>query len=182
MVIPDCFNLEVPLPGYVPLHIRKQAGSHDATPTPECPVTSSANPEEDDDSDVEMLLLPESITVQQQQQPSGENPLPNDLPSGSLGSIPKPKPVIQPPPTSPLTSPSAPRRASSNFTPGRMTLKNVKDARILHPVTIATGLMNTLTDIVQDRVFLVSKPSVPEGTSPATQEEDSDTEETYEVL
>ncbi len=171
VVIPDCFNLDVPLADYTPLHLRRK----ELTPTSslvshDSHVTSSTDgPQDGEVSEVEILEAPPTYP------PSG----------GVLGlppstdSLPRPKPESQPEPESQLKgSPSTARRPSSKFVPQKVTLSTVKASGRRHPFFIATGVMNTLTDLVQEHVRI--KPEA-EPQPPPNKEEESDNEDAFEV-
>ena len=132
VVIPDCFNLELPLSAHSPrpshdlmtrscedeYMIGSHDQSHDSTvPPPSEPVTN----------------------------PTTLSP-PQD-------SVPRPKPNPQTPPTSePKATSSAgtsPQTGRRSFVPERVTLRDVKDARLTNPLTVASGLVNTVTHLVE---------------------------------
>ena len=71
-------------------------------------------------------------------------------------------------------SPDTARKA--NFVPERITLKQVKDSRIYNPITMATGLVNTVTDLVDKRVHFG-----PKKTPPPQDSSSSDSDDDFEV-
>ena len=44
---------------------------------------------------------------------------------------------------------ASPHTDRRQFVPARVTLRGVKDARLRNPLTMATGLVNTVTDLVE---------------------------------
>ena len=177
VVIPDCFNLDIPLEGYVPLHLRKQEEeSHDGHITPE--------PEgQMDESDLE--IIEDSFAGSLRAQGSGEA----TTIQPSLDSIPRPKPaasttepaLTSEPPTQ-NQPPGGPRRAS-NFVPERVTLKNVRDAGIRNPLTVATGLVNSFSDLVEEHLRFggSKKPQLQFEESVGEEEGEKSEEEVFEV-
>ena len=76
-------------------------------------------------------------------------------------------------------SPDTARKAS--FVPERITLKQVKESRQYNPLTVATGLVNTVTDMVDKRVNFGPK-KTSDDAPPTTQDSStSDSDEDFEV-
>ena len=76
-------------------------------------------------------------------------------------------------------SPDTARKA--NFVPERITLKQVKESRRYNPITVATGLVNTVTDLVDKSVNFGPKKTT-DDTPPTTQDSStSDSDEDFEV-
>ena len=72
-------------------------------------------------------------------------------------------------------SPDAARKA--NFVPERITLKQVKESRCYNPTTVATGLVNTVTDLVDKRVNFGPKKTTDDAPpTPSTSDSDEDFE------
>ena len=162
VVIPDCFNLDLPLSGHAPLP------SHDAM-TRSCDLSLNIDPtagpcDQFTVSHDVMTQSHESVMTPTHAEPvthlpsaSFEPVTHQPLPSASEDSIPRPKPEPQAPPTSdppktasPGTSPRAGRRG---FVPEPVTLRGVKDARLINPLTVATGLVNTVAHLVEGLGF-----------------------------
>lgn len=146
VIIPDCFDLNKPLPGY----------DRDLTP----PAT------QDQQAEGEESVIEEPPTPQ----PTTELPS-TKLPSEPHGATP---PAV-------TTSPPTARKGSF----GRVTLQTVKDGGFRNPLTIATGFMNTMSNLVEEHVRFV--PSVicspiahTEGTQ-SQERNESDNEEMFEV-
>ena len=153
VVIPDCFNLDLPLstdPSRTDVNtscddFEFMAGLYD-----QVSVTDDV-----------MLQSHDSIVVHEPT--SSEtivNPAPVPLPEDSVpvpvpppeDSAPHPISEPQAPPTSdPQTTPpgTSPRMRRREFVPERVTLREVKDARLLNPLTVATGLVNTVAHLVE---------------------------------
>jgi hypothetical protein len=74
-------------------------------------------------------------------------------------------------------SPDTARKA--NFVPERITLKQVKESRRYNPITVATGLVNTVTDLVDKRVNFGPKTTSADNAPPTSSSSDSD--EDFEV-
>ena len=74
-------------------------------------------------------------------------------------------------------SPDTARKA--NFVPERITLKQVKESRLYNPITVATGLVNTVTDLVDKRVNFGPKTTTADDAPPTSSSSDSD--EDFEV-
>ena len=140
VVIPDCFNPEVPLSGHVPLSVRRRDGDTDT------PLTRSTESCQEGPSEA---LGPMAGQLVFQESSSSEDP----------------------------QATAAPPHA---FVPDRLTLKRVKEGGLFHPLAVATGLVNTVADMVQEKVHVapVKKP-LPPSTPPTAEEEHS--EEEYEV-
>ena len=139
VVIPDCFNLDVPLSTSCPSLTRSCDQMDD--------VTRSHEPMDD------IMSQSHDDTVVPQLTPSDPVEIPASSPSQSQqDSSPCPKPRPQTPPTSaePKVTPTAsPRMGRRPFVPERVTLRGVKDARLTNPLTVATGLVNTVADLVE---------------------------------
>ena len=143
VVIPDCFNLELPLTANSPDPSRDlmtrsceefeyMTGSHDQSA-----VTNDVMTQSHDSS-----VAPPSEPV--------TNPATLSPPQDSA---PRPKPNPQTPPTSEpkatLSAGTSPRTGRRSFVPERVTLRDVKDARLTNPLTVATGLVNTVAHLVE---------------------------------
>ena len=130
VIIPDCFDLDKPLPGYS--SIRSTTSLNEPTDSINS-HTSKDEPKVDDPTD----------------------------PQPSVGGA----------------SPETARKA--NFVLERITLKQVKDGRLYrNPITLATGLVNTVTDLVDRRIhFGPCKP----GEAPPTDSSSSDSDDAFEV-
>ena len=131
VVIPDCFNLDIPLTSHSAPQSMTQSyddfqlaadTSHDPAPTT---------------TDDVMMRSCDSV-------------LPNEQPT------PVPIPHVEPgqktPPTAsnePKTTGASPQTDRRQFVPPRVTLRGVKDARLRNPLTMATGFVNTVTDLVE---------------------------------
>lgn len=92
----------------------------------------------------------------------------------------------QPPDTVETSSPgSSPPRGRKEFVPRRYTLQNVKDARLYtNPLALATGLVNTVSDLVSERVRIAQsgkKGSDDVTTEPQVGEEEDSDDEEFEV-
>lgn len=147
VIIPDCFDLNKPLPGY----------DRDLTP----PATQDQQAE-GEESVIEEPPTPQATTEL--------------LPSTQLPSEPHGM-------TPPAVTTSPPTARKGSF--GRVTLQTVKDGGFRNPLTIATGFMNTMSDLVEEHVRFV--PSVicspithTEGTQ-SQERNESDNEEMFEV-
>ena len=134
VVIPDCFNLDIPLTSHSAPHSMTHS-RHDfvltgTSPDP-APTTAAAA------GDV-MARSSDSTPV----------PVPSQPP------VPHVDPGQQTPPTAavpnkPKTTGASPQTERRQFVPSRVTLRGVKDARLRNPLTMATGLVNTVTDLVE---------------------------------
>ena len=76
-------------------------------------------------------------------------------------------------------SPDTARKA--NFVPERITLKQVKESRLYNPITMATGLVNTVTDLVDKRVNFSPKKSTDDAPPTTHDSSTSDSDEDFEV-
>ena len=141
VIIPDCFDLNKPLPGY------------DCDPTPPANQDQQA---EEVESMVEEPPTP---------QPTEELPS-TELPSQPHGT------------TSPAVTTSPPTARKGSF--GRVTLKTVKDGGFRNPFTIATGFMNTMSDLVEEHVRFIP-PVLCAPTVTTEDRNESDNEEMFEV-
>ncbi len=167
MVIPECFNLDVPLTDYTPLHLRKK----EATPTSslDIHVTSAVDNSRDQDSDVEVLEAPPTAP------PTSNSGVPPPLAEKPLQQSP---PVPTQPEAMPQASPPTTRRPLSQFVPEKPTLQTVRDSGCRAPFFIAAGVVNTLTGFVEERMRF--KPE-PKPQDLLKTEEESDNEDLYEV-
>ena len=110
---------------------------------------------------------------------SGEQEASNNPPSSD--SIPKPKPAAVNEQTM-ATSPTTARR--TGFVPERKTLRDVKAAGIRNPLTIASGFVNTVAGMMEERVWFGPRKTTRDPQPEETKKEDqsdSDSEETFEV-
>ena len=65
----------------------------------------------------------------------------------------------------------------ANFVPERITLKQVKESRCYNPITMATGLVNTITDLVDKCInFGPEKTKDDAPPTPSTSDSDEDFE------
>ena len=122
VVIPECFNLNVPLFSHSP---------HPHTLTQSC-------------DDFELMTPP-------QESPPPTN---DDITTRSCESPHTPaEPEHRNPPDATIdpkiSSGASPRSGRRLFVPERVTLRGVKDARLRNPLTVATGLVNTVSDLVE---------------------------------
>ena len=122
VVIPECFNLNVPLFSHSP---------HPHTLTQSC-------------DDFELMIPP-------QESPPPTN---GDITTRSCESPHTPaEPEHRNPPDATIdpkiSSGASPRSGRRLFVPERVTLRGVKDARLRNPLTVATGLVNTVSDLVE---------------------------------
>lgn len=69
-----------------------------------------------------------------------------------------------------MNTPPPVHKSSSSYTPGRTTLSDAWTSRCRNPVTYALGLMNTVTDMVEQHVHFVEPP---EETPPTQPDEES---------
>ena len=181
VVIPDCFNLDVPLKGYVPLHLRKEEEEE----THDSHMTLHANLEDQgDDSDLEIIEDP----FVRSSRPQGGEEVITEQPS--LDGIPRPKSptsTTKPAPTSELPAQNYPpgsSKTASSFVPERITLKNVRDARIRNPLTLATGLVNSFSDLMQEHLHFGGSKKQPQLQFEETKEDeegDKSEEDIFEV-
>ena len=120
VVIPDCFNLDIPLTSHSAPHSMTHS-RHDFVLT-------------------------------------GTSPDPAPTTAAAAGDVMPPVPHVDPgqqtPPTAavpnkPKTTGASPQTERRQFVPSRVTLRGVKDARLRNPLTMATGLVNTVTDLVE---------------------------------
>ena len=139
VVLPDCFDLDKPLPGFSSLRSLNSINK---------PTTSIKS------HDSHVTSQDGSIT------PKVEAPA--DAQPAPVGGA----------------SPDAARKAS--FVPERITLKQVKDGRLYrNPITVATGIVNTVTELVDKRVNFVPKKTVED--PPNEESDSSDSDDTFEV-
>ena len=140
VVIPDCFDLDKPLPGFS--SIRSLSSLNE----PSASLKSH---------DSHVTSQDETVP------PKVEAPAdPQLVPVGGA-------------------SPDAARKA--NFVPERITLKQVRDSRLYcNPITVATGLVNTVTDLVDKRVNFAPKKMVEVPPNEESDTSDSD-DEAFEV-
>ena len=135
VVIPDCFNLNVPLPTQ---HMTQSCEDLEITPnTHSTPPTTS--------NDV-MTKSCDSIPAPAPSAPVFISFQPSPVP------VPHTQPENQTPPeptNEPKTTGASPRSGRRSFVPERVTLREVKDARLRNPLTVATGLLNTVSDLVE---------------------------------
>ena len=142
VVIPDCFNLNLPLLSTPQQHLSQFHIATDYTCT---------SRDKTDDNDV----MSQSHDSSEHPQggnpptvPSVTNPVP--IPPPPQVSVPrKTEPEKQTPPTNTPPAGTSPRMGRRPFVPGRVTLREVKDGRLTNPLTVATGLVNTVTDLVE---------------------------------
>ena len=141
VVIPDCFDVSKPLPGYTPPVIQPQY------PVPP-PILSHDVMTRSSDSHITSSIVEE------------------------------PKPTL----TNSTPSQTTPPTARREYVPQRVTLKNVRDARMYRrPFTVATGLVNTMSDLVSRKVK-IAPPRKPEEVGVVnSMEEDSSSDEEFEV-
>ena len=151
VVIPDCFNFDLPLSAHTSHDVMTRscdefeymAGSHDQFTMTDDIMTRSHD----------------STVVHE---PTPSEPVTDQVPPPPEDSVPCPKPEPQTPPTwepkttATGTSPQMRRRA---FVPERVTLRGVKDARLTNPLTVATGLVNTVAHLVEGLVIPGKKKS-----------------------
>ena len=136
VVIPDCFDLDKPLPGFS--SIRSTTSLDD-------PTASIKSRDGHVTSQDEIPPPKVDVTV------TGE-------------------------PTVGGASPDTARKA--NFVPERITLKQIKDGRrYRNPITVATGLVNTVTDLMDRRINFGPKKTPPTDSSSS----DSDDDDAFEV-
>ena len=158
VVIPDCFDLDKPLPGFSVQNslVASSIASHDSH------VTSLSNQNQDEPPE-----YCEAVTSDGPLSPLGvvlEQPRSNDTPT-----------TQQTPPT-----------VRREFVPQPMTLKTVKDCRMYYnPLNVATGFMNTVSNLVEERLRIGpgKKQQQSESQQPAVgqlQEVESE-DETFEV-
>ena len=139
VVIPDCFDLDKPLPGFS--SIRSTTSLDDPTASIKSCGSHVTSQDEIPQPKVDVLV-------------TGVDPEP------SVGGA----------------SPDTARKA--NFVPERITLKQIKDGRRYHnPITVATGLVNTVTDLVDRHIHFGPKKTPPTDSSSS----DSDDDDTFEV-
>ena len=127
VVIPDCFNLDIPLSSHsAPHSVTHSRGDFDLTGTSPGPAPTTATAADD--------VMTRSSDSTPSQPP-----------------VPHVDPGQQTPPTAavPKTTGASPQTERRRFVPSRVTLREVKDARIRNPLTMATGLVNTVTDLVE---------------------------------
>ena len=142
VVIPDCFDLDKPLPGFS--SIRSTTSLDDPTA---------------------------SIKSRDSHVTSKDDTVPPKV------EAPPPRPAERSPPSSSETSPETVRKMT--FVPQRITLRQVKDSRLYrNPITMATGLVNTVTDLVDKRVHFGPKKSEE---APPKEESESDSDDSFEV-
>ena len=192
VIVPDCFDLNKPLSQF-PLAYQELEASALSSVTPplgSCDGSHVTQTRDGDISDAEVIekeaTIVSSETVNSSVKSTSEEdtptttdaPLPSDgLPTPDDVPLPKPSSAT----ASPATSPPTGRKAE--FVPSRITLKNVKDARMYHsPLAVATGLVNTVSDLVQDHVHLVPPATAAKKQTPRlVLGEDSDSEDNFEV-
>ena len=144
VVIPDCFNLDVPLSTCLSHDFTTQScddfefmnGSHDQFVAPDDIMTKS--------HDSVVVHTPPTTDSR----PTVPVPSPPQVPA------PYPGPQSQTIAAEPTVNPTAaagtsPRTGRRLFVPERVKLRDVKDARLTNPLTVATGLMNTMADLVE---------------------------------
>ena len=142
VIIPDCFNLELPLSTHPHDFMTRSCDyldcmtsshdnindvmvqSHDSIMSP-TPIVSNLVP------------IPPQVTIPDTTTTTNK-PEHQTLPTNN----PKTTAAHKIPSTSPRTG----RRP---FVPERVTLRGVKDSRIRNPLTVATGIVNTVSDLVE---------------------------------
>ena len=139
VVIPDCFDLDKPMPGFSSVRSSSSLNEHTAS------IKSCDSQVTFQDETVTPMLEPQTHNV--------------DPPVGGA-------------------SPDTARKA--NFVPERITLQLVKDGRLYrNPLTVATGLVNTVSDLVDKRVHFGPKKS--SEAPPIHDSSSSDSDDTFEV-
>ena len=78
----------------------------------------------------------------------------------------------------PVGGASSDAARKANFVPDRITLKQVKESRCYNPITMATGLVSTVTDLEDKRVNFGPKKTT-DDVLPTSSTSDSD--EDFEV-
>lgn len=144
VVIPDCFNLDVPL---------TTCPSHDIT-TQSCDEFEFMNGSHDQFAGPDDIMTQSHDSVVVHTPPTTDSRPTVPIPVLYRDPAPHPNPQSQTtadepktnPPTSAGTSPRTGRRL---FVPERVKLRDVKDARLTNPLTVATGLVNTVADLVE---------------------------------
>ena len=154
VIVPDCFDLSKPLPGYTPPVIEPEFQNPFPILSCDSLVTSFVR------SEPEVRHKPAAIHPSAPPQPS------NTVETSSSGN-----------------SPPTGRR---EFVPRRYTLQNVKDARLYtNPLALATGLVNTVSDLVSDRVRIAksgNKGAEDVVTEPQVREQEDSDDEEFEVF
>ena len=153
VVIPDCFNLDLPLstaPSGASVNqscddFEFMAGLYDqVSVTDDVILQSHDSVVMHEPTSSETIVNPAPV-------PPPEDSIPAPIPPPEE-SFPHPIPEPQAPPTSdPQTTPpgTSPQIRRREFVPERVTLREVKDARLLNPLTVATGLVNTVAHLVE---------------------------------
>ena len=141
MILPDCFNLDKPLPGFS--SVQSSVGD------PTASIKSH-------DSQVTTLLDAASVKA--------------ELPTSHVTSTPPP-----------VGGASPDTAQKANFVPERITLKQVKESRRYNPITVATGLVNTVTDLVDKRVHFGTRKTT-EVPPPSHDSSSSDSDDNFEVF
>lgn len=140
VLIPDCFDLDKPLPGFSIKSTTSLNEPTDSIKSHDSHVTSKGE-----------IISPKAELPHAPVEPA----------VGAVGGA----------------SPETARKAS--FVPERITLKQVKDSRLYrNPITVATGLVNTVTDLVDKRVHFGPKKLAE---APPNDDSSSDSEDTFEV-
>ena len=138
VVVPDCFNLDVPLAGFRP-------------PVPEPPTPSS---ESGDSHLINMTVSDFEPRSDASNHPEpdefklhspAEEPESNDEPPAALGES-----------HSPSLSPQ-PRQETNEFSPHPMTLDRVWKSGSRNPISYATGLLNTATNLFDTHVHFIPR-------------------------
>ena len=156
MIIPDCFDVNKPLPGYTPPVIESEY------PVPP-PILPHDNMTRSSDS---------HMTFSEPEPEVKHKPIPTPSQPPTLTSSTPPQGATHP-------------TARHEFVPQRVTIKNVQDARRLYkrPLTLATGLVNAVSDLVSEKVTFA--PSGNKATDVVVvdtrEEESSSSDEEFEV-
>ena len=143
VVIPDCFNLEIPFSGQSSHCDTPQSHdqSHDKMSYQCLDVV------EDGSRDYATVMTLHNAEILAQ----GSMPSAPPLSSLPQDSDPRPKPEQPelPVPDDTKASNTSPQMGRKEFVPKPITLSNVKAARLTNPLTVATGFVNTVTHLVE---------------------------------